>query len=168
MVGAWVERMRKRTAWLRECTTRKVGREGERDRRVLEEALSNSDPCTSTACILARWVLVNLALGRGALGSSMNLFLHEHGGPIHRSVPQGGFASPRLTEMPQKTGRSRSALNSDHRNATDHSQRAARLSKENTILWIFGRSVRTTHCLLWSPASATRIRSTMCGNISCP
>jgi hypothetical protein len=34
----------------------------------------------------------------------MNVFLHELRGPIHRSVPQGGFVAPHQTEMPQKPG----------------------------------------------------------------
>jgi hypothetical protein len=78
----------------------------------------------------------------------MKKFLRERCGPIHRSVPQGGirFAAPDGNAS-LKLATTLGIQNVSPCNATDHNNPAARLSKENTILWVFDVAVIGGHTL---------------------
>src|SRR5437773_922349 len=81
------------------------------------------------------------------------MFLLERSGPIHRSVPQGGFETPRLTDLLHQNLAIAPEFPVDVSNhAADNNWRVVRLSKENTILWVFGIVARGGHRMLWLKA----------------
>ena len=115
----------------------------------------------------ARCGSMSTRVGRGARGCQLgsrcglvslwleheNAFLLERCKPIRRSVPQGAktFAAPdrnasKICDRETKVTRFAN-------NAADHSPRAKRLSKEFTILWIFGVATPLGHMMLWFPHS---------------